>query len=288
MYQGARVAVVVPAFREERLLPKTLREMPAFVDLIVVVDDASPDSTSAVALASGDARVEVIRHATNRGVGAAIVTGYVRALSAGADVVAVMAGDAQMDPTDLPRVVEPVARGAADYVKGNRFVHEAVGEMPLLRRLGSRALSALTRATTGLDVDDTQCGFTAIGRRALEQLDLNTLWPRYGYPNDLLALLALGSLVVVEVPVRPVYRDEASGLRPWHVATIAGVTLRRAALAWMDRRERVSGAAAARGAARGSRAPSAGTATSPARRARGSPRLARTSPNDRTASETPP
>lgn len=243
MYQGARVAVVVPAFREERLLPKTLREMPAFVDLIVVVDDASPDSTSAVALASGDARVEVIRHATNRGVGAAIVTGYVRALSAGADVVAVMAGDAQMDPTDLPRVVEPVARGAADYVKGNRFVHEAVAEMPLLRRLGSRALSALTRATTGLDVDDTQCGFTAIGRRALEQLDLNTLWPRYGYPNDLLALLALGSLAVVEVPVRPVYRDEASGLRPWHVATIAGVTLRRAALAWMDRRERGGGGA---------------------------------------------
>jgi glycosyltransferase involved in cell wall biosynthesis len=230
MLSGARVAVVVPAFREERLLPETLRGIPTFVDAVFVVDDASPDATSLVAASVQDRRVRVHRHPVNRGVGAAIATGYTRAFAAGADVAAVMAGDAQMDPRDLPRVLEPVVAGRADYVKGNRFVHPAVSDMPPLRRLGSSALSALTRAVTGLEVDDTQCGFTAIGRWAFLRLDLETLWPRYGYPNDILGQLAQRGLRVAEVPVRPVYGDESSGLRPWHVAAIAGVVLRRAAI----------------------------------------------------------
>ncbi len=230
MFQGARVAVVVPAYCEARLLPKTLRGMPEFVDSIVVVDDASPDGTSRVARSVEDPRVETLRHPRNLGVGAAITTGYARALALGADVVAVMAGDAQMDPDDLPRVIAPVVAGRADYVKGNRFVHAAATDMPLTRRVGSRALSLLTRAATGLDVDDTQCGFTAIARSTLERIDLGSIWPRYGYPNDILGVLAQGSFRVVEVPVRPVYRDESSGLRPWHLASIAGVILRRSVL----------------------------------------------------------
>lgn len=227
MFQGARAAVVVPAYCEERLLPKTLRSMPAFVDTIVVVDDASPDGTLRAAREHADPRVDLIRHTANLGVGAAITSGYARALELGAEVVAVMAGDAQMDPDDLPRVLLPLVTGKADYVKGNRFVHAAASDMPLTRRLGSGALSFLTRAVTGLDVDDTQCGFTAISRETLERIDLGSIWPRYGYPNDILGVMAQGGFRVVEVPVRPVYRDEASGLRPWHLASIAGVIVRR-------------------------------------------------------------
>lgn len=245
MFQGARVAVVVPAYREERLLPRTLRGIPGFVDSIVVVDDASPDRTAEAAASVGDSRVRLVRHDENRGVGAAIATGYARALASGADVVAVMAGDAQMDPEDLPRVLEPITRGRADYVKGNRFLHPAVLDMPRLRRWGSRALSSLTRAATGLDVDDTQCGYTAISRAALERLDLGAVWPRFGYPNDLLGLLSQGAFRVAEVPVRPVYGDESSGLRPWHVAVIALVVLRRAALGLVEERALLSGAARA-------------------------------------------
>jgi dolichol-phosphate mannosyltransferase len=229
MWRGARIAVVVPAYSEERLIGRTLGAMPAWVDHIVVVDDASPDATAEVASSRGDERILIERHAENRGVGAAIATGYARALALGADVMIVMAGDAQMDPVDLEAVVAPVVAGEADYVKGNRFRHRDAGQMPWARRLGGRALSALTRACFDLEVDDTQCGYTALSARAARAIDLADLWPRYGYPNDLLGLLAAEGLCIREVPVRPVYADESSGVRPWHVLLIAGVILRRRA-----------------------------------------------------------
>ncbi|MBX3126074.1 MAG: glycosyltransferase family 2 protein [Polyangiaceae bacterium] len=230
MYQGSRIAVVVPAYREQQRIEVTIAGLPSWVDHVVVVDDASDDGTSARVRALADTRVTLIRHEANRGVGAAIVSGYRAALAQGADVLVVMAGDNQMDPRDLPALLAPVVWGHADYVKGNRFLHVEAARMPLPRRLGSAALSRLTRALTRLDVDDTQCGYTALGANAARALPLEELWPRYGYPNDLLGMLAARRLLVREVPVRPVYAGEASGLRPWHLATIAWVALRRHAL----------------------------------------------------------
>ena len=189
MWQSARVAVIVPCFREARLINRTISGIPAFVDRIVVVDDASDDGTADAVRAALDARVELRVHAQNRGVGAAIVTGYRAALAAGCDVLAVMAGDAQMDPEDLARVVAPVALGEACYVKGNRFLHARSSDMPLARRLAGRVLAVATRAATGLVVDDCQCGYTAISRAAASSLPLEDLWPRFGYPNDLLLSL---------------------------------------------------------------------------------------------------
>jgi glycosyltransferase involved in cell wall biosynthesis len=222
----ARVAVVVPAYREERLIARMLSRVPAYVDAIYVVDDASPDETSSVAKSVADPRVTVLRHAENRGVGAAIVSGYRAALADGNEVLAVMAGDDQMHPDDLEPLVRAVLAGAA-YAKGNRFVHANAGHMPLARRVGGSFLSAVTRRATGLALGDSQCGFTALGSRAAAQLPLGELWPRYGYPNDLLLLLAARGMRVVDVPVRPVYADERSGLHPWHVLSILGVILRR-------------------------------------------------------------
>src|SRR5262245_51881614 len=121
MLFDARVGVIVPAYNEERLLARTLASIPGFVDAIFVVDDASADATAEVAALCGGARTTLIRHEANRGVGAAIVSGYRAARDAGCDVLAVMAGDAQMDPDDLPRLIEPVARGHVDYAKGDRF-----------------------------------------------------------------------------------------------------------------------------------------------------------------------
>lgn len=235
MYRQLRVAVVMPAFNEERSIEAAVASVPAYVDRIVVVDDASRDATAAVAGRRGGPRVEIVRHGANRGVGAAIATGYRRALAHGDDVVAVMAGDGQMDPADLPRLLDPIVDGAADYVKGNRFAHPDVWrEMPVSRLVGNIALSFATKVTSGYwRVFDSQCGYTAISRRALAALDLDRLFPRYGYPNDLLARLHACGARVVDVPVRPVYGPAwRSGLRPRHVVYPISFVLMRS---WAQR-----------------------------------------------------
>jgi glycosyltransferase involved in cell wall biosynthesis len=227
MWHGARVAVIVPAYREERLIGRTIGSMPESVDQVHVVDDASEDDTAGAARAAGDARVRIWRHDVNRGVGAAIVTGYRAALAEHADVLAVMAGDAQMHPDDLPALLDPVVHGRCDYAKGNRFIHPEVRRMPLLRRAAGSALATLTRTAFAVQIDDSQCGYTAISAIALRKLDLDDLWPRFGYPNDLLGMLAREGLRIADVAVRPVYADERSGMRPWHVVSIAGLIARR-------------------------------------------------------------
>jgi len=233
MWRGSRILVVVPAYREARLITRMLGRVPAYVDRVIVVDDASDDGTADAARRIASARVRVEQHTENLGVGAAIVTGYRLGLRENHDVLAVMAGDDQMHPDDLEAVIAPVVSGEADYVKGNRFVHPEARRMPPLRRVGGELLSLATRRATGLDVSDCQCGFTALSRAAAELLPLDELWPRYGYPTDLLGMLAARGLRVRDVPVRPVYADEASGMRARHVAAILGLIARRY---WRERR----------------------------------------------------
>jgi glycosyltransferase involved in cell wall biosynthesis len=226
MFQARRIAVVVPARNEERLIQRTLRGIPHFVDHIVVVDDASTDETAERVQDLGDPRVELVRKQERLGVGRAIEHGYVAALRAAADVICVMAGDNQMDPCDLESLVAPVTSGAADYVKGNRFAHPDRRAMPWARRVAGRLLGWCTALGSGLSITDSQCGYTAIGRPAAESLVSRSLWPSYGYPNDVLVRLGRGGYVVLERPVRPVYADEASGIRFWHAAVVLYVILR--------------------------------------------------------------
>ena len=219
MYRQLQVAVVIPAFNEERAVADAVAAVPDFVDRIYVIDDASADATGARAAEAAAVRgrdVEVLRHDENRGVGAAIVTGYRRALAAGCDAIAVMAGDGQMDPADLPALLEPIADGSAGYVKGNRFLHPDVWTaMPTARIVGNLLLSVATKVTSGYrQLFDSQCGYTAIARAALEALDLDEVFPRYGYPNDLLARLHVADIRVVDVCVRPIYGPHwKSGIR---------------------------------------------------------------------------
>ena len=220
MFQGLSVAVVVPSYNEADKLPGTLTTIPDSIDQVLVLDDASSDRTASVAESLCLPRLSVIVHPVNRGVGAAIVTGYRGALALGCDVAVVMAGDGQMDPADLPALLAPIASGQADYVKGNRFAHrEIVSAMPLPRLLGNVVLSLLSRPATGhWSLFDSQCGYTAISRAALLALDLDRIFPRYGYPNDLLAKLWVAGMRCVDVPVRPVYG----------AAWRSGITLRTA------------------------------------------------------------
>ncbi len=247
MFCGRMVAVVVPALNEADKIGLTLRTVPAFVDWTIVVDDGSSDDTVRVAGATarpGSRRVEVISHPQNKGVGAALATGYARALQLGADAVAVMAGDGQMDPADLPRLLAPIVDGSADYAKGNRLAWPGGWrQMPPVRLLGSLALSWVTQLATGYrGIFDSQCGYTAVSRAALQAIGPEHLYPRYGYPNDLLARLAAVGARVVDVPVRPVYGPAwRSGLRPSRVAAPVTAILLRAFASRVRRRGQVKG-----------------------------------------------
>jgi glycosyltransferase involved in cell wall biosynthesis len=217
---GKTVAVVIPARDEEALIGETLRGIPAFVDRVFVVDDASRDGTADRAGAAGDPRVEVGRHERNRGVGAAIVTGYKRAVEERIDITCVMAADNQMDPTDLESIVTPVARGEVDYAKANRLITgEAWRVIPHTRYLGNAVLSLLTKIASGYwHVADSQSGYTAIALPTLQRLDLDRIYQRYGFPNDMLVHLNVWNARVRDVPSRPVYGvGERSGIRLYSV-----------------------------------------------------------------------
>jgi glycosyltransferase involved in cell wall biosynthesis len=220
MLEGKTVAVVVPAYNEEPLIGTTVAGLPDFVDRVFVVDDASRDGTREKVRSLADGRVELIEHPKNLGVGAAIVSGYRRALGERIDVTCVMAADNQMDPADLAAIVVPVARGEVDYAKANRlFTGQAWELIPRHRYLGNAALSLFTKIASGYwHVADSQSGYTAIALPTLEELDIGRVYPRYGFPNDMLVHLNVIGARVRDVSSRPVYGvGERSNIRLWKV-----------------------------------------------------------------------
>lgn len=241
MLHGQRLFVVIPAYNTGPRVLSVVSTLPDVVDGAVVVDDGSGAETRALLDGLRAPRVTVCRHGRNRGVGAALATGYTRALELGADLVAVMAGDGQMHPDDLVPLATPVALGEADYAKGDRLTHPSCPRvMPLARRAGNLVLSALTRAATGLrHVHDSQCGYTVVSRRVLLHLDTSRMWTRYGYPNHLLGALAHAGLRVRDVSVRPVYGDERSGIRLRDALLVIPRIL--VAIAWARARNRPAG-----------------------------------------------
>ena len=223
MYKNKRVGVVVPAYNEEKLISKVIRTIPDFVDKIIVVDDLSEDHTVEKVSQCQKKLAEkliLIKHEKNQGVGAALVTGYKRAIDLGMDVTAVMAGDAQMDPQELEKVIDPVVENRADYVKGNRlFTGKAWEMIPKYRYLGNALLSLLTKIASGYwHVADSQDGYTAISLKALKTLRLDDLYPRYGYPNHLLVKLNVDNFRVRDVMTRPIYGiGEKSGIKLYQI-----------------------------------------------------------------------
>jgi glycosyltransferase involved in cell wall biosynthesis len=215
MYLDLPIAVVMPVYNEQDHVGNAVLSVPPFVDLIVVVDDGSTDATWSVLSEIADARLRILRHPVNRGVGSAIKTGYQHCLTTSAKIIAIMDGDGQMDGGDLPKLLDRVA-GGADFVKGNRFLDASIGRMPFLRWIGNSVLSGLTRAACGIPGGlDSQCGYSAISRMALAQLDLASLYNRYGFHNEMLFLCRRSGLTIDSVPVTTVYRNEVSHINPF-------------------------------------------------------------------------
>ena len=216
MLRERTIGVVVPAYNEERLLGQTIDTMPLFVDAIFVVNDGSKDSTREVIEARlGSGRLYPIHHPTNLGLGQSLIDGYLAASQAGMDVVAVMAGDAQMAPDDLELVVAPIVDGDADYVKGNRLLRdEVVDRMPRHRLIGNAVLSMLSKFATGYwHSMDPQCGYTAISGPALRRIPIASMRKGYGYNAHILNMLNVANLKVAEVEVEPVYGTEVSYIK---------------------------------------------------------------------------
>jgi glycosyltransferase involved in cell wall biosynthesis len=215
MYRGKTIGVVVPAYNEELLIGRVLENMPGYVDKIYVVDDCSTDKTIDVVRSKRDFRVAIQRHKKNQGVGAAIVTGYRRALQDRLDIVAIMAGDNQMDPIELPKLLDPIVEGKADYSKGDRLSLRGLSEgMSRWRKFGNILLTQLTRISSGYwTVRDPQNGYTAISREALNMLDLEKIYRGYGYCNELLTKLNVLGFRVLDVQIPARYGEEKSKIR---------------------------------------------------------------------------
>ena len=218
MYKKKTVAVVVPAYNEEKLIAKTITSVPDLVDRIIVVNDASTDRMAKIVedMTESDSRIYLMEHEVNQGVGGAIVTGYKKARDLEMDITVVMAGDAQMDPRDFLNIIEPIATGNADYTKGNRlFYGDAWNMIPHYRYLGNSFLSLMTKIASGYwHIADSQSGYTAISLIALQRLNLDKIYKRYGMPNDLLIMLNRYDFRVKDVHVRPVYNvGEKSGIK---------------------------------------------------------------------------
>jgi len=212
------ICVVVPAHNEETQISKVILTMPEYVDAIVVIDDASTDQTVDVVKAEiqQSKKVHLITHPSNQGVGGAIASGYKWARDHEMDVTAVMAGDGQMDPDDLVKIIEPVASGDIDYSKGNRlFFGDAWKMIPHYRYLGNSFLSLMTKISSGYwHLADSQSGYTAISLTALKRIDPDCIYKYYGMPNDLLIKLNQHDFRVCDVNIKPVYNvGEKSGIR---------------------------------------------------------------------------
>lgn len=219
LYKNNKVAIVIPCYKEEKLMGKVVEGLPSYVDHIIIIDDMSPDNTYEVAqhYAKQDERIIVIKHEQNQGVGGAISTGYKKALEMDSDVAVVMAGDAQMDPEELPAILDPIVEEGYDYSKGDRLSSGQAWEMiPKIRYLGNSALSLLTKIASGYwHVKDSQSGYTAISKKAMQTIDWDKTYKRYGQPNDLLVRLNIHNFRVKDVPIRPIYNiGEQSGIKP--------------------------------------------------------------------------
>jgi len=217
MYKNKKIAVVVPAYNEERFIESVIGAIPGLVDKIYIIDDASTDNTQQITsdLASQNGRVVLIRHRVNMGVGAAIASGYRRALEDNIDISVVMAGDHQMDGKYLPNLLAPIIQEKADYAKGNRLsrLTDRKG-MSNWRFFGNWVLTVLTKVASGYwKIRDPQNGYAAITRQALEKINLDRLHPQYGYCNDLLVKLGVAGCRVSDVSIPARYGKEKSKLK---------------------------------------------------------------------------
>ena len=210
MYEGKRIALVIPAYNESKLIKPTLEHVPDILDHVFVIDDASTDNMADVVkdCARNDGRIELIRHEKNYGPGQGIITGYKASSKAGYDITVVVGGDFQMPLEAIETFLKPLVDGNTDYTKGNRFMMNgnAFEDMPRLRLVANTIISMFTKIASGLyKIFDVVDGYTAITKYAIDSINWDKAWKGYGYPMDFLIRLSASGLRVKDVPRKAIY-----------------------------------------------------------------------------------
>lgn len=229
MYKGHRVTTVVPAHNEALLIGKVAQTMPELVDHIIIVDDCSHDGTAEAALASGDARVIVLKTPVNQGVGGAMVLGFRKAVELESEIVVKMDGDGQMPAEYLPALLDALTDHGYDYAKGNRFLAgEALAVMPRHRIFGNVVLTFMTKLASGYwNIFDPQNGYLAIKADALKVLDLERIHKGYFFESDMLIHLNFFGFRVKDVAIPARYGEEKSGINLFQVSSTFPLLLLR-------------------------------------------------------------
>ncbi len=210
------VVVVIPCYKVSLQIMEVINNIGEECDRIIVVDDACPEKSGAlVERECIDERVTVIYNKSNLGVGGAVLAGYRLALDFNADIVVKIDGDGQMEPSLIPKFIEPIAQHEADYAKGNRFYHiPDLSNMPLIRLFGNAVLSFITKLSSGYwnNFDPTN-GYTAIQALLIPLLPPEKISNDYFFESDMLFRLNLLQAKVVDIPMSAKYSSESSNMK---------------------------------------------------------------------------
>lgn len=202
------VIAIVPAYNEALTIGSVVRDLSGQVDRVVVVDDGSSDATATTAAAAG---AVVLRHAVNRGQGAALETGHSYARKVGADYVVHFDADGQFDAADIPGALALLQGGGKDILFGSRFL-DGRSRMPWTKRVIFLPLLRLfERLSVGMTLTDAHNGFRVLSARALRAIRLTQ--DRMAHATEIVSLSRRHGLAVVEYPVKVLYREYGQGVR---------------------------------------------------------------------------
>lgn len=213
----SKIAVVIPCYKVKATIESVINKVPQYIALIYCIDDKCPERSGDFIEEKyrNEERVKVLRHTQNKGVGGAVMSGYKKALEDKANIVIKIDGDGQMYPELIPSFIMPILNGECDYTKGTRFYHlEDLKPMPIIRKIGNGILSFFSKFSTGYwNITDPTNGYTAIETTVLKHLPLQKISERFFFETDMLFRLNVIRSVVVDIPIKSVYKGEKSNLK---------------------------------------------------------------------------
>jgi glycosyltransferase involved in cell wall biosynthesis len=197
------VIIGIPAFNEEKTIARVVLEAQKYAHFVVVCDDGSTDKTGEIAERLG---VAVVRHETNLGYGAALQSLFKEAKGLNVDVLVTLDADGQHDPAQIPQLVKPIEDGVAEVVLGSRFMdHNGTADMPAYRQFGVKVITKLANGIGKNGVSDSQSGFRAYSKHALERLTMQE--NGMSASIEILRAISKNGLKVCEVPISCKYSN---------------------------------------------------------------------------------